>query len=213
LPDRVLLQKNTLEIVGDPGLTKRLGESKEMNRREKQVVTIEGNSFRKCLRKVLRSSEQGGAIVEMAVAMPVMLTVLTGVFSISVALYQKLLLSSAVSRGGAVLQLERGDTDPCTTAVNAIYAAAPGLSKSNLTITFTLGGTNTSGTITGGTAYPGTAQQGVAPTCTAAGSAGGAPLQAGWPAQIQATYPCSFAIYGVHLGSCTLKSTIAEVIQ
>jgi Flp pilus assembly protein TadG len=209
LPDRVLLQKNTLEIVGDPGLTKRLGESKEMNhRREKQVVPTEGGFLRRCVRKVLHSNEQGGAIIEMAVAMPVMLTVLTGVFSVSVVLYQKLLLSSAVSRGGAVLALERGDTDPCLTAANAIYAAAPGLSKTNLKLTFILGGSNGSGTITGGTNYGSNVT-----TCTAAGGTGGTALQAGWPAQIQATYPCSFAIYGVHLGTCSLNSQIAEVIQ
>lgn len=146
--------------------------------------------------------------MEMAVAMPVMLMVLTGVFSFSVVLYQKLLLSSAVTRGGSVLSLERGDTDPCQTAANAIYAAAPGLSKTNLKLTFILGGTNTSGTISGGTNYGNNVT-----TCTAAGSAGGAPLQAGWPAQIQATYPCSFAIYGVSLGTCKLSTQIAEVVQ
>ncbi len=146
--------------------------------------------------------------MEMAVAMPVMMMVLTGIFSFSVVLYQKLLLSSAVTRGGAVLALERGDVDPCLTASNAIYAAAPGLSKTNLKLTFILGGSNTSGVISGGTNYGNNVT-----TCTAAGSGGAAALQAGWPVQIQATYPCAYAIYGLHLGTCSLYSQIAEIIQ
>jgi len=158
--------------------------------------------------RITRSDERGSALVEMALALPITLMVLTGIFSFSVVLYQKLQLSSAVDRGGTVLSLERGDSDPCLTAANAIYAAAPGLKKTSLKITFTLGGTNTGGTISGGTNY-GTNVT----TCTAAGASGGAALQAGWPAQIYATYPCSFGIYGVSLGSCSIKSSISEVIQ
>jgi Flp pilus assembly protein TadG len=173
-----------------------------------RTARIVGSFPRRFASRVSRSSERGSALVEMALALPIMLMVLTGIFSFSVVLYQKLQMSSAVDRGGSVLSLERGDSDPCQTAANAIYAAAPGLTKTSLSITFTLGGSNSGGTITGGTS-PGNNVV----TCTAFGSAGGTPLQAGWPAQIYATYPCSFGIYGVHLGSCSIKSSITEVIQ
>ncbi len=150
-------------------------------------------------------------MVEMALVMPVMLIMLTGIFSFSVILYQKLQLAEAVSNAGRVMALERGDTDPCATTAAALYGAAPALAQSNLTLTFTLGGTNTSGTITGGTPYGGT--KGSAPSCTAAGNAGATPLQSGWPAQILATYPCTFTIYNNNLGSCTVSTQISEVIQ
>jgi len=173
-----------------------------------RTARLVGSFPRRSTSKVGRCGEEGSALVEMALALPIMLTVLTGVFSFSVVLYQKLQLASAVDRGGSVLSLERGDSDPCQTAANAIYAAAPGLNKTNLKLTFTLGGTNSSGTITGGTNYGNNVT-----TCTAAGASGGAALQSGWPAQIYATYPCSFGIYGVHLGTCSLKASITEVIQ
>ena len=101
--------------------------------------------------RLFARGEQGSALVEMALVMPVMLMMLTGIFSFSVVLYQKLQLGEAVSNAGRVMALERGDTDPCATTASAIYAAAPALAKANLTLTFTLGGTNTSGTVTGGT--------------------------------------------------------------
>ncbi len=181
------------------------------HRRVKQLVPIEGTFFRRCVRKVLHSSEQGGAIVEMAIALPIMLAMLTGIFSFSIVFYQKLQLAEAVSNAGRVMATERGDTDPCATTASAIYAGAPALAKSNLTLTFTLGGTNTSGVVTGGTAYGGT--KGTAPTCTAAGNGGSAAMQAGWPAQIQATYPCTLYIYAFHYSNCNLGTADTEVIQ
>jgi len=155
--------------------------------------------------------EHGGALVETALVMPIMLAMLTGIFSFSVVLYQKLQLGEAVSNAGRVMALERGDTDPCATTASAIYAAAPALAKSNLTLTFVLGGTNTSGTVSGGTTYGGT--KGTAPTCTAAGNGGAAALQSGWPAQVQATYPCSFFVYNTKLGACSVTTQVTEVIQ
>ncbi len=155
--------------------------------------------------------EHGGALVEMALMLPIMLAMLTGIFSFSVVLYQKLQLGEAVSNAGRVMALERGDTDPCATTASAIYAAAPALAKSSMTLTFILGGTNTAGVISGGTTYGGT--KGTAPSCTAAGNGGSAAMQSGWPAQIQATYPCSFNIFDAHLGSCSVTTQVAEVIQ
>jgi hypothetical protein len=80
-----------------------------------------------------------------------------------------------------------------------------------MTLTFVLGGPNTSGTVTGGTSYGGT--KGAAPTCTTAGNGGAAALQTGWPAQIQATYPCSFFVFNAKLGSCSVTTQVTEVIQ
>lgn len=155
--------------------------------------------------RLFHSNERGSALVEMALSLPIMMVMLTGIFSFSVAFYQKLQLAEAVSAGGRVLALERGNNDPCADTAAAIYAAAPALSKTSMGLTITLGGTNTSGTITGGTGY--------GASCTAAGSGGASPLVAGWPAQIHATYPCSLGIYGLKLGSCSMDSYVAETIE
>lgn len=162
-------------------------------------------------RRLLASGEEGGALVELALAMPIMLAMLTSIFSFSVVLYQKLQLGEAISNAGRVMALERGDTDPCATTANAIYAAAPALAKANMTLTFTLGGTNTGGSVSGGTSYGGT--KGTAPSCTAAGNGGTAALQAGWPAEVQATYPCSWFVFNAKLGTCSITTQVTEVIQ
>jgi Flp pilus assembly protein TadG len=163
------------------------------------------------IHRLLVRPQHGGALVEMALAMPIMMMMLTGIFSFSVVLYQKLQLAEAVSNAGRVMALERGDTDPCATTASAIYAAAPALAKSNMTITFTLGGTNTSGVVTGGTTY--TAAKGTAPSCTAAGNGGAAAMQSGWPAQIKATFPCTLGIYNFNYANCNLGSIVTEAIQ
>lgn len=158
----------------------------------------------------IRSGDSGGAIAEMAVVMPVLLIMLTGIFSFSIALHQKLQLAEAVGAGGRTLAVDRSQANPCTDAANAIYAAAPGLAPSKLTLSITLGPTS-NGVITGGTTY--SAAKGAAPTCTAAGLGGGAAMQPGWGGKITATYPCSFQVYGVNLGSCNIATQLTEVIQ
>lgn len=149
--------------------------------------------------------------MEMAIVLPIMLVMVTGIFTFSVALYQKLQLSEAVSNGGRFLAADAGDTDPCAATAAAIYAAAPGLSKSNLTVTFVIGGTNSGGTVTGGTTY--TAAKGSTPSCTAVGKNGATPMQSGWPAQVLVTYPSSLSMYGTSMTSFNISSHITEVVQ
>ncbi|MGC1424333.1 MAG: TadE/TadG family type IV pilus assembly protein [Terracidiphilus sp.] len=136
---------------------------------------------------------QGGALVEMAVSMPVILLLMTGIFSFSIALHQKLALAEAVSAGGRVLAVERGDTDPCKATTNAIYAAAPTLSQSNMTINYVLNGVAVGSGVT---------------TCASTPN-----LVTGGTAQITATYPTSVSVFGRNLGTFNLATTITEVVQ
>jgi Flp pilus assembly protein TadG len=147
---------------------------------------------------LFRSNDRGSALVEMAVALPVMMMMLTGIFSFSMALYQKLLLAEALSSGGRVLAADRGDTDPCQAATTAIYTAAPALNPNNITLTYTLGGVSYS---------PGTT------SCPGPSGAANSNMTAGGTAQIQATYPCSLSVYGVTYASCSLGTQITENIQ
>lgn len=143
-----------------------------------------------------RNSEEGGALVEMAITLPLVMLIMTGIFSFSVAIYQKLQLAEAVSNGGHYLAVDRGDTDPCKTIANAIYAAAPGLNQNSMSLTFTLNGASPTG-----------------PTCPGTSGTANSNMVSGGTGQIQATYPCSLAIYGWGFTSCSISSQISEVIQ
>lgn len=149
-------------------------------------------------RKGLASSEFGGALVEMALALPIMLMMLTGIFTFATALYQKLQLAEALSSGGRVLAADRGDVDPCKTATSAIVSAAPGLSATNITLTYTIGGNNYGSGTT---------------SCPGAGNTANAEMTAGGTAQIQATYPCALSVYGMQFTSCSLGTEITENVQ
>jgi Flp pilus assembly protein TadG len=171
------------------------------------------SSASRILRRI-QSRDNGGALVETALVLPIIMVLLTGIFSVSIALYQKLQLSEATGAGGRTMALERGQNDPCTDAANAIFGAAPGLARSSLNLSITLG-PQSGGTITSGTAQSySSGSNGTAPTCTAAGLNGGSTaLQPGWAAKITATYPCSLTVYGMNLGSCQIASNVTEVIQ
>ncbi len=150
------------------------------------------------VRNLFFSDSDGGALVEMALTLPLIMAVMTGIFSFSVALYQKLQLAEAVSSAGHLLATDRGDNDPCTTATNAIYAAAPGLSQSKITLTYTLNGHNYGSGTT---------------ACAAGAGVANANMVANGTAQIQATYTCALAVYGMKFTGCSLTSQLTENVQ
>jgi hypothetical protein len=91
------------------------------------------------------------------------------------------------------MAMSRGNTtDPCNTAVQAFYSAAPNLTQSNLTFTFAFNGG--SGT--------------TAKTCSSQA------LVEGQNAQVKVTYPCNLTVMGVNFApSCTLTAQTAEAIE
>ena len=142
-------------------------------------------------RKMVSDSE-GGALVEMAVTLPILMLILTGIVSFSFTLYQKLQLAEAVSNAGHYLATARGDSDPCAKAIQAVKSGAPGLASTNLTITLSDNGTA------------------MASSCPAAS---GSALTRGDVAQVTATYPTGLALYGFQYSSFNLASQITEVVQ
>ncbi len=144
--------------------------------------------------RLLRSAagERGSAMVEMALVTPIILLLMTGMFSISTVTYQKLELAEAVSAGARYLAVARGDTDPCASTANTVYAAAPTLLKSKMTFAFVINGNNYSGA-----------------TCTT----GAADMVAGKTAKLTATYQCSLKWYQLAPMSCSLTVSTSEVIQ
>jgi len=160
----------------------------------KESITGAKNWHRSILNKfaaLISSREEGAALVELAVAMPVVLLLMTGIFSITIALHQKMVLAEAISAGGRFLAIDRGDTDPCASTATKIYAAAPTFTKSKITLTFTLNGTAYSGATCSGTTN----------------------MVSGATASVKGSYPCTFGIYNLNLGSCTIYETAVEPIQ
>jgi hypothetical protein len=153
----------------------------------------------------LRSDgERGAALVEFALVLPILMTLVMGLLMSGIFINQYLELTNAVAIGGQVLAVDRGNTtDPCLDAVTAIQNTAPLLTPSNIKFSFTLNGVSfpSSGTYAGGgSSY-----------CTG----GAADLIQNANVEIIATYPCSLQIFNNAniLPGCTLTAEITDVSQ
>ena len=152
------------------------------------------------IRALAGSDTRGSALVEMAVALPPVLLVITGVAAFSIALAQKLELAEAVSNGGRVLAAGRGVVDPCTKAYTAVDAAAPTLSANGIKLTIVLNGVST-----------GTPS--ATPSCPGSSGQPNANMVLGGNATISATYTCSIHAYGFTYPGCNLGTSLTEVVQ
>jgi Flp pilus assembly protein TadG len=154
----------------------------------------------KLIRTSLREHEEGGSMVEFAMVFPILMLIVTAIFTFGIAFNNYIELTDAVGIAGRQLAISSLQTlDPCSTASTAVYKAAPLLSKSNLTFSFTLNGTPYSGA-----------------TCASASQSVGAAsnLQSGDDATITVTYPCNLTIWGNNYApSCTLQATTTEKVQ
>jgi Flp pilus assembly protein TadG len=145
------------------------------------------------VRCFVAEDSEGGALVEMAVTLPLVMLIMTGIFSFSSVLYQKLQLAEAVSNSGHYLATARGDTDPCATAITAVTSGAPALKSNNITITLTQNGS----------ALPTSC-----PTTSTSST-----LVQGSTVLVRASYPTGLALYGSSYASINLGSQISEVVQ
>jgi Flp pilus assembly protein TadG len=148
------------------------------------------------VRAFLGSDSEGSALVELGVTLPLVLLVMSGICGFSLLLYQKLQLAEAVANCGRYLAVARGNHDPCADAVNAVYAAAPSISPSSLTINLSQNGTALPASCPG----PGTS----GPSTT---------LVQGSTATVQVYYATSLFVYGSSFGNMTMASQISEVVQ
>ena len=91
--------------------------------------------------------EEGAALLEIAIALPLMVLVVTGAISFSLAFYNLQELQNAVFAAAQGLGTTAGTVaDPCTQVGLQVEAALPGWTASNLTYTVTI--TNAAGTAT-----------------------------------------------------------------
>ena len=149
--------------------------------------------------RFLSSDSEGGALVEMAVTLPLIMLIMTGIFSFSMALYQKLQLAEAVSSAGRYIATARGDNDPCANTVTALYSASPGLAHDSTHMIITL------------------TDNGAALASSCPLSAGSA-LTKGDLVAVKVNYPITLNVAniwgsGSGFGNVTLVSQITEVVQ
>lgn len=99
------------------------------------------------MRAVGYKGEEGNALIECAVTLPVLLAVMLGATSFSMAFYEMQELGNAVSGAGQMLGATAGTiTDPCAQVVAQVTAALPNFNTGNLTYTVVI--TNAAGTTT-----------------------------------------------------------------
>jgi Flp pilus assembly protein TadG len=118
------------------GLKRSAGAKKAAGR-----ARLSGRRLRACL----GAGEEGQATLELAFMLPVLMTILMGIFWVGWTYNNEIVLTQAVGAGGAFLSTVgqgniNGVTDPCAGATTEIVAAASNLNTSNLTITYYVNG-------------------------------------------------------------------------
>jgi Flp pilus assembly protein TadG len=151
------------------------------------------------------ADSDGGSIIEMALVVPIMMMMITGLFSIGIALNNYMELTNGVDAGARAFALSRGITvssgsgssqitDPCAYAVSTAKASGPVLSSSAATFSITW-------TPNGGSATK------YSTTCN------GITLTSGDTVQVQVTYPVSMIVYGWKPGVLNMVGQSTELVQ
>jgi Flp pilus assembly protein TadG len=141
------------------------------------------------LRRLL--GNEGGALVEFALVLPLMMMLITGLFSFGIALTNYVELTQATGSGAQYLQTLRTSTsDPCADTLSAIMSAAPNFQSSKVTLTLTMNGTSVSGSsCSGDQSY----------------------LVQGTSVKVNAKYPCNIFVYGMTFtNACQLQAQVTE---
>lgn len=152
-------------------------------------------------RALLRAGEQGSAIIEFALILPMLLMLTTGLMVFGVAMNNYMQLTHAVNVAARTVSLYGHDTgtassipDPCATASTAVMNAAPGLNAANMTFSYSFNGVPETTT-----------------SCTSAAPS----LTSGSNVTVTATYPLNLSVYGTVFSqnSAVLQASATELVQ
>jgi Flp pilus assembly protein TadG len=146
------------------------------------------------LRRAMKMRDVSGtALIEFAFVMPLLMAMLVGMFMFGLTIHNYISVTGAAEAGMLQLTVSRGDTTPWTDTTNVIYAAAPTLTKANLTVTVSVNGTACTSDA----------------TCVTALS-----TAAGLPASVTVRYPCDLKVLDVsYLKNCTVSATPTGRVQ
>jgi Flp pilus assembly protein TadG len=157
------------------------------------------SSAKAVLGALFAGSEEGGALIEMALTVPLMLALLVGMSSFGIAYKNQIVLTQATGIAAQYLaQIRTSSTDPCADVFTALKNAAPGLTSSSISVTVTMNS--------------------VTPTQTGNSCSGSQTnLVQGQPVSVYATYPCSLPIIQMYnqkfvgnAGTCSLAAKVSE---
>ncbi len=155
--------------------------------------------------------EQGTSLVELAITLPIMLTLLTGAASFSLGFYYLQELGNATTSGVQLVAADQGlVTDPCETAAAAVEGGLPNWTTTKLT--FTLKWTDSSNS--SHTQGPTTESSSTAFSCVAAGDGSGATATAigpNTPAILTVSYNYTWLPVFKFTPSSALSSTQASL--
>jgi len=145
--------------------------------------------------------ERGSALVEMALILPMLLILTTGIFVFGIAMNNYVTLTNAVSVGARTVALNAQlTTDPCAVASAAIEAAAPSLISSKLTFSYSFNGSPYSGASCNS-------------STVSTGAAGN--LAEGTTVTVTANYPLNLSVFGNQMSpsNAVLQATSTELVQ
>jgi Flp pilus assembly protein TadG len=157
-----------------------------------------------CTSSIFR--DEGQALVEAALVLPVILIAATGILVFGIFMMQVMSLNEGVANAGRVLAVSSGlTTDPCALAAQAVQNAGSVLTSTNLSYKLVLN--------------PGTGNQtstlsSCSSSSTTTGMAGA--LVSGGTVTVQATYSgCSLTFYGNRLmpNGCSITQSVTEIVQ
>jgi len=125
-------------------------------------TSVKNRSIGGRLRISFRCGDEGQSLIEFAVVLPVFLLLITGMFSVVMAVMSYEQLGEATFAGSQVLQNGRGmlsNGDPCASVATAVTASLPTWTATQFTYTVTI-------TDSTGTPSSSGALVGPSPTCT-----------------------------------------------
>ncbi len=127
----------------------------------------------------------------MALVVPVLMTVMTGLITFAMAYSNQVTLTQAVGSAGQYLaQIRTSTSNPCADTYTALTNAAQGLNPATITMTVTMNGTS----------YTENSCSGLQTQ-----------LIQGAPVTVYATYPCNLEIYKMNFTTaCTLAAKVTE---
>jgi Flp pilus assembly protein TadG len=175
---------------------------REVNQNRYKPARPRAKGIRRCA-----AEERGSALVEMAVTLPILLLLVTGLATFGIAFGNYLSLTDAVGIAGRQLAISRGNTtNPCSLAAASVQAALPaGMVAGNLRFSFALNGVQYG-------PYTGVSGSTCSSTSNTTGAAGN--LVQGQNAQITVSYPCNLTVYGANYApNCNLTTQVTELVQ
>lgn len=167
------------------------------------------------LRALVGGRNEGSALVEMAVVVPLMMLMITGMCSMGLSLNSYLALSHAADVGARYIAISQGNfsngaSNPCALGASQIQTAAPTLAASKISYSIALTPT-ASGTTTTFTSSNGTGSFGSGSSCGTSGT--GDMGAGGGTVNVTLTYPVQLLIFGWSPTTVTLQASTTEIIQ